>query len=233
MKTRFMSVLFLPAIMMFAQVPAAVEITAEPGHHLALQNAYVRAFQVEVPPHGATLLHHHGHDYIGVILGASQVENDVEGKPPVTLKFNDGDTFFTPGNFSHIAKNLTDTPFRNVTVEFMQDEAAHKNPPAKWDEERGVDVYDGGTRDILFVKDGVRVSEINLQPGAMIPSHRHKGPHLLIPVSDLDLRSDIPGKPNKVTHSKAGAVEWIPGGYTHTLMNAGKAPAKFVTVEFQ
>lgn len=234
MKIRFLSISFLfSAIVMFAQAPSAVEITAEPSHHLALQNEYVRAFKVEVPPHDATLMHHHGHDYMFVILGASQVENDVEGKPPVTLKLNDGETRFTPGNFSHIAKNLADTPFRNVTVELMQDEAAHKNSPPKWDEERGVDVYDGGTRDILFVKDGVRVSETNLQPGATIPSHHHHGPHLLIPVTDLDLRSDVTGKPPKISHSRAGEVEWIPGGYTHTLMNAGKTAAKFVTVEFQ
>jgi len=234
MKPRLLFLLFvLSTILAVAQSPSAVEITAEPGHHLVLQNEYVRAFQVEVPPHAATLLHHHGHDYIGVILGASQVENNVEGKAPVTLKFNDGETFFTPGNFSHIARNLADTPFRNVTVEIMKDEAAHRNPPPKWDEERGVDVFDGGTKDILFVKDGMRVSEIELQPGAMMPSHHHKGPHLLIAVSDLELSSDVEGQGPMPGHFKSGDVKWLPGGYKHTLMNVGKSPAKFVTLEFQ
>ena len=233
MKTRFIPVVMISVVVLvFAQTPSAVEITAEPSHHLTLQNEYIRAFKVEVPPHGATLMHHHGHDYVFVTLGDSQVENDVEGKPPVSLKLKDGEARFTPGGFSHIARNLTDTPFRNITVELMQDESARKNTPVKWDEERGVDVLEGGTRDILFVKDGVRVSEINLQPGAMIPSHHHKGPHLLIAVSDLDLRSDVPGNPPKLTHTKAGDMAWIPGT-THTLMNAGKGPAKFVTLEFQ
>jgi quercetin dioxygenase-like cupin family protein len=222
----------LSAILSYAQSPSAVEITAEPGHHLALQNEYLRAFQVEVAPHAATLMHHHAHDYIFVTLGASQGENDAEGKSPVSLKLQDGDTRFVPGNFSHIAKNLADTPFRNVTVEIMKDQQARKAPPAKWDEERGVDVFDGGTKDILFVNDGVRVSEFQLQPGAMIPSHSHKGPHLLIAVSDLQLRSDMQGRGPMPGYLKSGDVKWLPGGYTHTLTNAGKAPAKFVTLEF-
>lgn len=233
MKMRLIPAVLVLCAILLAQSPSAVEITAEPGHHLALSNEFVRAFQVEVPPHAATLMHHHGHDYIFVAIGESLVENDPEGKPPVTLQLKDGETRFVPGNFSHVAKNLADTPFRNVTVELMKDEAARKTPPPKWDEERGVDIYDGGTKDILFVKDGVRVTQIDLQPGAMIPKHRHTAPHLLIAVSDLDLRSDVQGHAPSPVRLKAGELKWVPGNYTHTLMNVAKSPAKFVTLEFQ
>ena len=232
MRRSALTLIFL-ASLVWAQTPSAVEITGEPGHHQVITNEYVRAFQVEVPAHGSTLMHHHAHDYVFVTLGASQVENDVEGKAPVSLTLPDGETRFVPGNFSHVAKNLSDNSFRNVTVELMKDEQARKMPPPKWDEERGVDVFDGGTKDILFVKDGVRVSQIELQPGAMIPSHHHKGPHLLIAISDLDVRSDVQGQGPMPGHFKSGDVKWLPGGYTHTLMNVGKNPAKFVTLEFQ
>jgi hypothetical protein len=63
--------------------------------------------------------------------------------------------------------------------------------PPKWDEERGLRVFAGGTQEILFVKDGVRVSEGELQPGAMMPSHHHNGPHLLVAITDLEVRSDV------------------------------------------
>src|SRR5579863_7434013 len=230
-------VLLLAAIVTQGQNTSEVELTAEPHHHLALENKYIRVFQVEVPPHDATLMHIHHHDYIYVTLGASQIENDVKGKPPVTLKLQDGEARFVAGNFAHIARNLADTPFRNVTVELLQDEAAHKNPPAKWgvngDEDRGLHVFTGGTQDIIFVQDGVRVSETELQPGATIPSHHHSGPHLLIAVSDLDVRSDVEGKGPMPGHFKSGEVKWLPGGYTHTLTNIGTQKAKFVTLEFQ
>src|SRR5882672_7354607 len=225
--------LLLPAALLLAQAAGEVEITAEPHHHPAFENELLRVFNVEVPPHQATLMHRHRHDYVFVTLGAAEVENEVAGKPPVTLKLKDGETRFTPGNFAHIAKNLSDAPFRNVTIEFLQDEKARQSPPPKWDEERGLHVLEDGTQETLFVKNGARVSEVELQPGGMIPSHHHDGPQLLVAVSDLEVRSDVEGQGPMPGHFKSGDIKWLPGGYTHTLANVGKAPAKFVTVEFK
>jgi len=59
------------------------------------------------------------------------------------------------------------------------------------------------------VKDGVRVSEIELQPGGMIPTHHHNGPHLLVAVTDLEVRSDVEGQGPMPGHFKAGAVKWL------------------------
>jgi beta-alanine degradation protein BauB len=211
---------------------AEVEITAEPHHHFVLENEFVRVFNLEVAPHETTLVHRHRHDYIYVVLGPSAVENAVQGKPPGQLKFADGDTRFLDGGFAHAARNLASTPFRNVTIELLQDEKARKSPTPKWDEERGLRILEKGTQDILFVKDGVRVSEIELQPGGMIPTHHHKGPHLLVPLTDIEVRSDVEGQGPMPGHFKSGEAKWLPGGYTHTLTNVGQHSAKFVTVEF-
>ena len=232
MKLRSAFLLIISSTVLLSAPIPEVEITAEPHHHLVLKNPSVRVFKVEVAPHATTLMHHHRHDYVFVTLGASEVENDVQGKPPVTLKLKDGDTYFLPGGFAHIAKNLVDRSFRNVTIEFMQDDKAHKSPPRKWDEERGMHILEGGTQDILFVKDGVRASEIILQPGATLPKHHHAGPHLLIAVSDLEIRSDVVGQGPMLGYFKSGDAKWLPGGYSHTLTNVGKAEAKFITLEF-
>src|SRR6266480_8062182 len=145
MKLRFAFVVIISCAVLLSAQPAEVEITAEPHHHLVLQNPFVRVFKVQVAPHAATLMHRHRHDYVFVTLGASEVENDVQGKPPATLKLKDGDTYFLPAGFAHIAKNLSSRAFRNVTIEFMQDEKAHKSPPAKWDEERAMHILGGST----------------------------------------------------------------------------------------
>jgi hypothetical protein len=84
----------------------------------------------------------------------------------------------------------------------------------------------------LFVKDGARVSEIELQPGATMPSHHHRGPHLLVALTDLEIRSDVVGQGPMPGHFKSREAKWLPGGYTHTLANVGKQTAKFMTVEF-
>ena len=216
--------------------PTPVEITAEPGHHLALENEYVRVFKVEVGPNASTLLHQHRHDYIYVTLGISQVENDVSGKSPIKLTLQDGETHFLPGGFAHIAKNLSDRPFREVIIELLQDEKARQSPPPKWgengDEERGLQVLNGGTNDILFVNDGARVSQLDLQPGGILPKHHHAGPNLIVAVTDLDLRSDIEGKAPDQIQLKSGDEVWINGDTSHALTNIGKQDAKLITIEF-
>jgi quercetin dioxygenase-like cupin family protein len=224
--------LLIAAVSLSAQAPTEVEITNEAHHHLIFQNDQVRVFKVEVGPREATLMHRHRHDYIFVSLGAADVSNEVEGKTPVELKLQDGQTGFLAANFAHVARNLARTPFRNVTVEFLQDEKARSAPTVQWDEERGMHVLNGGTQEILFAKDGARVSEFELQPGGMIPRHHHKGPHLVVAITDLDLRSDVEGRPPSQSQLKSGEVHWASGGYTHTLTNVSKQPAKYVAVEF-
>jgi quercetin dioxygenase-like cupin family protein len=229
--------MLLCLVLLAAQAIAPeVEITAEPHHHLTLENKSIRVFNVEVPPHSDTLMHWHRHDYIYVTLGDTEVVNAVKDKAPVTVKLQDGETRFSAATFAHIARNPTDQPFRNVTIEILEDEAL-RNSTAKWDEDRALDVLTKGTKQVLFVKDGIRVSEFELQPGGIVPLHHHTGPHLLVAVSDLDLRedairSDAGGHAPMPGHFKSGDSKWLPGNYSHSITNTGKQPAKFVTLEF-
>ena len=217
-----------------------VEITAEPHHHFTFENKSVRVFNVEVPPNDATLLHWHRHDYIAVTLGTAEISNTVKDKPPVTVKFTDGDTRFSPATFAHIVRTTSPQAFRNVTVELLED-ATLRTSTAKWDasknDDRSLDILHGGTIQILFVKDAVRASEVELQPGAVIPEHHHAGPHLLIAVTDLDLKSEDlrrgeKGKAPESVHLKSGDSKWVEAGATHTVTNTAKTPAKYVTLEF-
>jgi quercetin dioxygenase-like cupin family protein len=229
---RFWAAPLLATACLAAQTIGKVEITSEPNHHLALENPYVRVFQVEVPPGTATLPHYHRHDYVSVSLGSAEILNQVEGKPAVTVKLEDGRTAFTEGNFAHSVRNTGATPFRNVTVELLEDEKARRSPPPSWDEERALHILEGGTEHIMFVKDGVRVSETDLQPGGMIPSHHPAGPQLLVAVTDLDLENRVAGKGISPIQLKSGEVRWLAGRLTHTVMNVGKQQARFVTLEF-
>ena len=207
--------------------PAEVEITAEPSHHMLLQNDFVRVFHVEIPAHGATLLHRHRHDYFIVVLADSNVVSEIVGKPAESTNMKARQTLFAEGGFAHVVRNLGDVPFPNIDIEVLQ-----PNPSYKWEEDRGVSVLEGGTQEILFVKDGVRASETDLQPHAMIPKHKHLSPHLVIAITDLDLDSAVEGQPVKHVQLKSGEVAWVNGGLTHTVMNAGYQNARFVALEF-
>jgi hypothetical protein len=247
----------LGATFMAAQAAApAVEITNEPHHHLTFENQYVRVFNVQVDPNTQTLTHIHHHDYIAITLGEAEISNTVQGKPTATMKLHDGDTNFSSGNFAHYVTDLGPQPFRNVTIELLQDESLRNSVASgkiHWDEDRGLDILEGGTKEILFVKDGVRVSEFELQPGGSVPAQRDAGPQLLVAVSDLDLRENDPG-PNDMSshaghsgmhsnvkaaptagpelHMKSGDHKWLPANYSRTITNAGNQSAKFITLEF-
>ncbi len=191
MKRLLLLLLLIP--LLAAQTTPAIDVSAEPSHHVVLENDYVRVLKVEIAPQTATLLHRHSHDYVYVALGDSHFSNEVEGKPPVDVSVADGEVRFTQGNFAHVVKNLMDQPFRVVAVEFMQgDKLRHTS--SYWPEESAEKLFPGGSRKILFVKDGVRVSEFNLAPGAAVPSYHYPGPHLTIALIDLDLRRDVPAK---------------------------------------
>ena len=220
-----------------AQSTPEVEITAEPHHHQVLVNDQVRVFNVDVPAHSDTLMHWHRHDYIYVTLGATKVVNAVKGKDPVSITLADGETRFLPATFAHVARNLDDHPFKNVTIELLQDEKL-RHSAAKWDEERGLDILTGGTKEVLFVKDGVRASEFELQPNASAPGGSPAHPMLLVAITDCDLYTQDPRTHDAhtaippATHFKIGYSTWLPLGFRQPIVNAGHASAKFVTLEF-
>ncbi len=210
----------------------AVTIDREPSHHLALENKYTRVFKVEVGPHQATLLHQHDRDYVFVVLGPAQIENDVQGKPPVQAKLQDGETRFVKGGFAHVAKNEADTPFRNVTIEILKksnESAAPKQP------ERGVSVgMSGGLADVLWDNETTRASDVQISPGGMTDKTEHKLPYLTVAVTDLDLRNEVTGrKQPEMIHVKAGDIAWAGAGASNMLMNEGKKPARFIVIEFK
>jgi len=213
-----------------AAAPSIIEITAEPNHHLLFENQYVRVFKIDLAPHAAMLLHHHRHDYIFVVLGPSSIENDIVGQAPFLRKFQEGETVFVPGPFAHTATNLSDKPFQVIAVELMKTDQAQLSH--KWDEERGLHILNGGTQDILFVKDGVRAADLQLNPGGIVPQHHHDGPHVVVAITDLNLRSDIEGKGTINVQLKAGEAAWAKGDVTHTVTNVGSQNARLISLEF-
>ncbi len=224
----WISVVAAAIVPMMATATGEVEITAEPSHHLVLQNKFVRVFKVEVAPGGATLLHSHRKDYVFVSLGSAGFSNEIEGKPAATVTMQDGEARFAQGGFVHRVRNLAKTPFRNVTVELLQ----RPDGRTKWDEERGLHILEGGTQDVMWVKDGVRVSEVELQPGGMTHKHSHFGPELIIALSDLTLHSNVHGRASAPVRLAAGEIQWLEGSATNGTMNMGKNQAKYLMLEF-
>lgn len=215
------------------QPSSEVELSAEPSHHLAVENPYIRALKVDLAPNASTLKHRHGHDYVTVTFGSAELTNEVDGKPPANIKLEDGQVRFTEGGGpAHVIHNTGQSAFRNVTIELLQSPAP-TGTPSKWEEEKAVPAFKGGSREVLVTKGNVRVTKIDLKPGGALPKQGVEGAHLFVAVTDLDLREGAPGKASRAVELKAGEVKWEDVGPAHKLTNKGKQDAKVVLLEFK
>ncbi len=219
----------LAACLLAAQEPKPVPVAQEPRHHLIIDNEKVKVYDVTVAPHDQTLLHQHDHDYVFVTLGDSDIENRVLGKPPVELKLKDGETRFSKGPFAHVAANLADTPFHNITIEILPTEPSGDQKPAIIYATAGVTVEE------LFDRPVVRGWSYTMQPGAALPLHEHKTDHLVVLLTDAKMKNEVVGAPVAVTERKRGEVVWVSAqpSYQHALTNVGTTPVKFIEIELK
>jgi hypothetical protein len=115
------------AIAAAAQEPAVIPLASEPHHHLALHNAYVNVYQVEVEPHDSVLLHRHDADAISIMLSDSEVTVRAPGKPDVHQKLVDGQLRLQARGYVHATSIDGDTTYRNVTVELLLPQQSARN----------------------------------------------------------------------------------------------------------
>jgi quercetin dioxygenase-like cupin family protein len=237
MKPLLCSALVLLTFSLNAQAPVPLahgDVPGEPHHHLKIENEYVRAYYVEVPPHEDTLLHQHDHDYLFVTLGATEVINAVLGKPEVKLALKDGEVRFTRGGFAHVARNLGDKPFRNVTIELLKPQGEPYNlcekvipgplndcPPSHAD----MHTIDWSYKEVpgkfgmrgLFQTERTYLTSISvvseIGPAA---DYFPQPPRLLVALEGSKLKLEFPDK--SATILRAGDLFWLPAGFESMKM---------------
>lgn len=208
----------------------------EPHHHLKIENEYVRVYYVEVPPQESTQLHQHDHDYIYVSLGPSDVVNAILDKPEIHLQLKDGETHFTRGGFAHVARNLADTPFRNVTIELLKPQGEAHNlcaqfiltdPPGQCD----TPSVNGLHVEHDFETTECKVDVVQLSPRADVNLHANDLAFLLVPLGDSRIRVSMGGKRAKTVLKSA--MVWVDAGPDVKLTNEENKDSAFLAVQFK
>jgi quercetin dioxygenase-like cupin family protein len=110
-----------------AQAPEVIPLASEPHHHLALHNAYLNVYQVEVAPHDSVLLHRHDADAISIMLSNSSVTVRAPGKPDMHQKLSEGQLRLQARGYVHSTSVDGDTTYRNVTVELLLPQQGARN----------------------------------------------------------------------------------------------------------
>jgi len=238
------AVALIAALSLEAQAPEAVplahgNVPGEPHHHLKIENEYVRVYYVEVPPHEDTQLHQHDHDYIYVSLGPSDVVNAVRDKPEVHLVLKDGETHFTRGRFAHIARNLADTPFRNVTVELLKTQAEPRNLCAEVVQGSAV----GQCQEIVdkhvpyetswkqFETSDMSLRLVRLSPRSEMFAMVTEVPSLLVALDRAQIQIEKYGKPAQSLAS--GDLIWLEERSVSIVRNLSEKPSRYLSLSFK
>jgi hypothetical protein len=234
MRFAFMWIL-LSASTLLAQPQAPIEITAEPHHHLLLENESVRVFAVTIPPREGTDLTRHDHNFLVVTLQDSEIASWAEGEAGVlTYRFRANDIHFFFGGRARAMRNDTSSEYRNLTIEFLNPKVTtygYQSNTRRWQ-------YGGNTllppvdptakfANRMPLGDAV-VKDVQLLPGDEFPAPDKGIAQLVIALSDLQLSA---GK-EKIQRD-IGEVAWVPSERVEKFVNKGTQPARFVVVELQ
>jgi len=222
-----------------AQAPTAVPIPQEPHHHLVLENDYVRVFRVTVPAHEATLLHQHDVPYLYVSLGPADVINAVQGKPEAHLVMADGQLGYSPGHFAHIARNDSDLPFNNVTIELLKPQGEPRNTCAEivpgvsqWHCDSPA-LRKGRSMDTVsqFQTDEMEASLTRVVPNAHTASLTPGAGTLFVLLSGSGIQTVVKGRPEETL--VVGDVRWLLAGSSTTLSNPTQKAWSYLTLGFK
>lgn len=231
-----------------AQAPTAVPIAKEPHHHLVLENDYVRVFRVSVPAHDATLLHQHDVPYLYVSLGPADVINAVQGKPEAHLVMADGQLGYSPGHFAHIARNDSDLPFNNVTIELLKPQGEPRNICEK--------IVEGPVKECssdfsklpansplialaqamrqrgLLETDEMRVTSFSFALKQNYSDSGLQSPQMLVVEDNSELQVQWLEEPAKSLH--AGETLWLEAGKKWTIVTPGpNMVTRFLMIKFK
>ena len=210
-----------------------VEITAEPSHHLKIDNPYFRAFYIDVAPHQSTLMHHHGYDYLAVALGHTEIDSITSNGTVKHVVLEDGAVGYTPAGLTHVATNLAATPFRNATIELLQNQGhpvcvknCENDPRAKdWPPLTA-------ESKLIGYGDTFRISEAIIKPKQTV-STEEPSPHLVIMLTDMQAHTGQPGSGGMDFSQKTGDMMFHAGHPDHGLTNTGDQEIRLVVVEFK
>jgi quercetin dioxygenase-like cupin family protein len=242
MRTLWLVTLLFLCGVLRAQAPEihAAKLPGEPHHHLQIDNEFVRAYYVEVAPHDETQLHQHDHDYIYVSLGPADVVNAVLNRPDVHLSLKNGETRFTHGGFAHVARNLSDAPFRNITIELLKASGEPRNLCAQivpnlasvgCDKTTGTAQGDHGfSVETQMEADTMRLDLVRLDPETEHAGVALEADSLLVPLDGSDIQIKFRGEPPKML--RGGELAWIGKNVDGGMWNPGKNPASYLQLKF-
>lgn len=208
--------------------PAAVlELTKEPHHKLLFENPQVRVFRIELQPDEGTLPHRHERPYAYLSLHPATIANEVRGRSPVIVDLDAGEVHTSKGRFTLAERNKSPIPADLLFIVAARDNIGDFAAPMG-----GFRYHDAAFGELFQLPD-MRAYSMVIAAGGRTEKHEERFDRLVVAISDLKLREDVPQQPSSEISMKAGEIKWFPRGTNHATTNTGNSPATFITFEFQ
>ena len=137
---------------------------------------------------------------------------------------------------SHALRNDHINPYQGIVVELMNaDESRYRTGDPTLNV--GASFASPGDTEKSYltwlVKTNVEIDNLQLLGGGSLEVHANSDAHLLVAMTDVDLRREAKdGKPIKVQLSR-GEVKWLSDAATATYTNAGKDAARFAILQMK
>jgi hypothetical protein len=217
----------------FAQTQTAAAPTAEPHHHLLLENDAVLVFALTLKPTEQAYAHY-DHNFLMVALEDCEMVLWSEGQSPIAnFMFKPGDVHFLYSGPPRGFRNDRTTQCRTAIIEFLDPKVTtygYQSQIGRWDYgASGIAPPpdpDAKFMDQMLIGTAA-VKDVQLLAGDSFPPPDKGIAELLIPVSDVDFKTESDVHVRKAS----GKAVWMGAGRTSDLINASGGPVRFVMVE--
>lgn len=194
------------------------------------------AYRVTVPPHAATLVNTHPHDYLLIALKKADLILSGPYGNAFQLHLDDSEMQVVNGGWAHRVSNQDDTDAVLVEIDVeggIKPERASCGLAASECTDGQFGKTDEGTysRSTLFETTTVRLSKISLGPGGVLEQHSHSGSEVLVALTAAHLENDDGSLTPPRLDVDMGDVHSFPAGTAHRIKNLGSQPVKFLEFE--
>lgn len=217
---------FLP-VALHAQAPTKmIPVSAEPHHHLRLENKKVRIYEVVLPKGESTLWHEHSEDNFAVFINASSVIVQSPGLQPMSFPIAAGGVSFRStanGPYSHRVEGNGDTPFRVMLLELR---APQSGTSASGTPQRADPPFY-----LRLQNSRGRVYRVILGPGQSTGMFTRPANTAIFAISSGRISEQAKGKAAKTWEFDAGAFRWADSAESLSLKNEGASKVDLVEIE--
>jgi quercetin dioxygenase-like cupin family protein len=220
-------------------VVVANEASTEAHHKVIFENAKTRVLRVDLPGGASTVTHTHVRDYIMIALTPVRAGNQFDKSKTnpegtaIAMAQGEMQVITVPQTIQLV--NRADSPLSVLEVEihegFHPDLIVCGLGKRMCPSDVG-DISDPTHQfsiDFLFETDALRVRDITVGPGAILPDRLAKHDFLRVAITPLDLTVGDA----KTEKLNAGEVQWSTAGDIPKMVNNASQECRFYEIEFK